>query len=252
MTWSLWLSVALLYLIFATILITYSLFSKTGPLSRIGIARYPKRRTSQAHPDPVDADTAAMVRAKRDIARRALTVRVLGYISVPVVCVFPGVIIDLIARARPDVHIPSVVTLVAAVTTGLMGTLNAVLLSFDPSVVAVLFWPRWRKKQAQEQERRRRGDATVAAARSRRHSGSGPPPSTRKPRLLADIEMAETKAAGDESQFVATTIHSQNTDEHGLESNGHSALPNTIDLEDSGTSTIGYNISDLVETYHGL
>lgn len=246
MTWSLWLSVALVYLILATILITYSLSSKTGPLARIGIARHQKRATSQTRSDSIDADAAALVLARRDLARRALTVRVLGYICVPVLCVFPGVIIDLVARARPDVHIPAVVPLVAAITAGLMGTLNAGLLSFDPSVVAVVFWPHWRRKKEQEQERRRRSDAGA-----RRQPGS--PPSTRKPPSLDDIEMAATKTGRDETQgVVITTIHFRTADDHGLESNGHSTVPNTIDLEASCTSTIGYDFSDLAATYHGL
>lgn len=249
MTWSLWLSLALVYLIFATILITYSLFSKTGLLSLM-VARFPKRSASHTHSETAEVDTTAMLLAKRDMARRALTVRVLGYISVPVICVFPGVIIDLLARARPDVHIPAVFPLIAAITASLMGTFNAMLLSFDPSVVAVVFWPRWKKK---EQERRQKKSTAAAAARRRGALEPAAPSSYRKAPPLGDIEMAETKDPRDETQgVVVTTIHFRTADDHGLESNGHSAIPDTVDLEDSGTSTIGYSYRDLIETYHGL
>jgi len=247
MTWSLWISLALVYLIFAVILITYSLFSKKGVLSGIGMPRYLKRHPSMIRTSSTDADAAlAVTLQRRDMARRALTVRVLGYISVPVICVFPGVIIDLIARSMPDLVIPSVVPLIAAITAGLMGTFNAILLSFDPSVVAVVFWPRWKKKQEQEKLRQN--------LKARRQPEQ-PSPSTRKQPALGDVEMAESKARGDETQgAVVTTIHFHNADDHGLEFYGHSAMHDvdTIDLENSRTSTIGYDMSDLAETYHGL
>ena len=244
-TWALWISIALVYLIFAVTLITYSLFSKTGPLSRIGRPWNPTRHPPKGPPNSNGVDIAlATTLARRDIARRALTVRVLGYIIVPVICVFPGVVMDFIARGRPDVYIPPVVPLIAAITAGLMGTFNAVLLSFDPSVVAVVFWPHWVKKKEQE---RLQMDGKVARLQPE------PPASSCKPALLGDIEMAETKVIGDETQgVVVTTIHLQNASEHGLELHGHSTIPDGIDLENSGTSTIGYNMNDLVKIYHGL
>jgi hypothetical protein len=151
---------------------------------------------------------------------------------------------DFIARGRPDVYIPPAAPLITAVTAGLMGTFNAILLSFDPSVVAVIFWPHWRKQK--EQERRRRN---MKAARLQLE----PPASHCKPLILGDIEMAETKVAGNETQgVVVTTIHLQSAADHGLELQGHSAIPNGVDLENSGTSTIGYDMSDLAKIYHGL
>jgi hypothetical protein len=236
------MSIALIYLISAVILITYSLFSKTGPLSRIGNPRFLKPGTPQVYSTTVGADAAlTMMLARRDIARRALTVRVLGYISVPVICVFPGVIMDFIARGRPDVYISPVIPLIAAVTAGLMGTLNAILISFDPSVVAVVFWPHWKKKKEQARLRQ-----NMKAAR--RPLKPQPLP---RAIVLDDIEMAETKIFGDETQGVAvTTIHFQDVDDQGLESHEHSAK--TVDREDSRTCTPDFSISDLVETYHGL
>ena len=159
----------------------------------------------------------------------------LGYISVPVICVFPGVIVDFIARARPDVNIPSVVTLITAITAGLMGTFNATLLSFDPSVVAVVFWSHRKKKE----RKRPRQNCKVGTPE--------PLTSIGKPQLMGDIEIAETK---DESQGVAvTTVHIQNANDHGLEFHGHS---DALDLENSDTSTIGYDMGDLASMYHGL
>lgn len=246
MTWSLWLFIALVYLISAVILITCSLFSKTGPLSRFENPRYLQADTSQVHSTDVGTGLAvAMVLAKRDIARRALTVRVLGYISVPVVCIFPGVIIDLIARGRPECPIPPVFPLLAAITAGLMGTFNAILLSFDPSVVAVVFWPHWKKKEGQARLRQ-----NMKAAKAARHLPE-PQSSTPKSTILGEIEMAQTKVVGDETQGLSiSTIHFQDADDRGHESNID--FTKTVDLEDSQTSTADYNICELVEIYHGL
>ena len=246
MTWGLWLFIALVYLISAVILITCSLFSRTGPLSVCEDSRYLQAGTSQVPSTSMDAGLAvAMVLAKRDIARRALTVRVLGYISVPVVCVFPGVIIDFIARGRPEFPIPPVAHLVAAITAGLMGTFNAILLSFDPSVVAVVFWPHWRKKEGQARLRQ-----NMKAAKAARHLPEPQSP-TPKSTALGEIEMAQTKVVGDEAQGLSvSTIHFQDVDDRGHESNV--VFAKTVDLEDSRTSTADYNICDLVETYHGL
>ena len=203
------------------------------------------RGTSQVHSSAVGADVAlTMMLAKRDLARRALTVRVLGYISVPVLCVFPGVIIDFVARGRPDVYIPPVVPLIAAVTAGLMGTFNAILISFDPSVVAVVFWPRWKKKKGQGRLQRDRKAVRLQPE---------PPTSPHKSAFLGDIDMAQTKVVGNETQeVVVTTIHLQTAGDHGLELHGDSPIPDGLDLENSGTSTIGYNMNDLAKIYHGL
>lgn len=246
MTWGLWLFIPLVYLIFAVILITCALFSKTGPLSRFENPRYLQAGTSQADSTAVGAGlVVATVLAKRDIARRALTVRVLGYISVPVVCIFPGVIIDLIARGRPECHIPPVVPLIAAITAGLMGTFNAILICFDPSVVAVVFWPHWKKKEGQARLRQ-----NMKAAKAARHLPEPQSP-TPKSTALGEIEMAQTKVIGDETQVLSvSTIHFQDADDRGHESNVDFAK--TVDLEDSRTRAADYNISDLVETYHGL
>ena len=246
MTWGIWISIALIYLIFAVTLITYSLFSKTGPLSRIGrprnLSQHPSRVCSNSKGVNIALTTTL---AKRDIARRALTVRVLGYICVPVICVFPGVIVDFIARARPDVSIPRMAPLIAAVTAGLMGTFNAILISFDPSVVAVVLWPHWMKKKEQE---RLELDRKAAGLQQ-----PVPTASSCKPALLGDIEMAQTKVVGNETQeVVVTTAHLQNAGDHGLELQGHSAIPDGLDLENSGTSTFGYNMNDLAKIYHGL
>ncbi len=244
-TWGLWISIALIYLIFSVTLITCSLFSKTGPLSRIGRPWNPTQHPHRVPPNSQGADiTLATTLARRDIARRALTVRVLGYISVPVICVFPGVIMDFLARGRPDVYIPPVVPLITAITAGLMGTFNAVLLSFDPSVVAVVFWPDWVKKKEQGRLQMDREAARLQPE---------PLASSCKPALLGDIDMAQTKDIENETQgVVVTTTHLQNAGEHGLELHGQSAIPDGLDLENSGTSTIGYNMNDLAKIYHGL
>jgi len=156
---------------------------------------------------------------------------------------------DFIARGRPDVYVPPVVPLMAAVTAGLMGTFNTILISFDPSVVAVVFWPHWKKKREQKRLRQDRKEAKAA----RLHLQPEPPASPHKTSFLGDMEMAQTKIAGNDTQeVVITTIHLQNVGDHGLELHGHSTIPDGLDLENNGTSTIGYNMNDLAKIYHGL
>jgi len=131
---------------------------------------------------------------------------------------------------------PTVVPLIAAAAAGLIGTFNAILLSFDPSVVGVVFWPHWRKKQQGRLQQDK-----LAARR--------PSTPTTSTQVLGGFEMAETKHIGDETQVVVvTTIHVQNAADRGLELYG----PDAIDLENGHTSTLRYDMSHLADIYHGL
>jgi hypothetical protein len=176
---------------------------------------------------------------RREVARRALTVRVLGYIIVPVICVFPGVIADIITRARPDIPVPFAVELFAAITAGLMGTLNTILLCFDPSVVAVVFWPYMKRRRDRKRMQKRNKPAQP----------STPTYKTGLPPVLGDPEMGETPISTYETQEMAVTTFQH---DHGLEFFGHLAVNETVDLETTVTSTIGYNAEELAEIFHGL
>jgi len=240
LTWSLWLFIAASYLIVAVTMITFSLCNKRGPLSKRGVSEYLKRHPSHAHWSSDDAGTAVTTTVeRRDMARRALTVRVLGYIIVPVVCTFPGVILDIITRARPDITFPPEAQLFAAITVGLMGTLNTILLGFDPSIVAVVFWPYWKKRK----DRKRM---------EKRNKSARPSTQTHKPVLVGfpgDPAIGKTAISTYATQEMGSTTFQH---DHGLEFFGHLAVNETEDLETTITSTIGYNAEELAEVFHGL
>ena len=173
------------------------------------------------------------------MARRALTVRVLGYVIVPVICVFPGVFADIITRARPDITVPFGVELFAGITAGMMGTLNTIMLGFDPSVVAVVFWPYWKKRKDRKRMQKRNKSAQYGAK-------------TYKPALTGvsgDSEMGGTASSAYETQDMANTASQY---DHGLEFFGHLVVDETVDLGTTVTSTIGYNAEELAEIFHGL
>ena len=90
---------------------------------------------------------------RRDAARKALTLRLLGYILVPVICIFPGVILDFIAKSggESNIDIDDTVETLGDVMAGLMGCFNAIMFGVDPSVLAVLYAVRVDK----EEERKR-------------------------------------------------------------------------------------------------
>jgi hypothetical protein len=103
-TYDIWIFITLLYLVVALSLIISSLFSHRGPLSCIAASRYLAQCPSHAHSASSTSMTATLAATltRRDMARRALTIRVLGYLTAP------------------------------------MGTFNTILLSLDPSFIAVV------------------------------------------------------------------------------------------------------------------
>ena len=204
------------------------------------MSEYLRRHPSvvQSSPDDV-GNTVTTTMERREIARRALTVRVLGYIFVPVICVFPGVIADIITRARPDISVPSWVELFADITAGLMGTLNTILLGFDPSVVAVVFWPYWKKRKDKKRMQKRNKSAQGGAQTHKPALPGGP----------GDPEVGGTATSAYETQDMANTTFQY---DHGLEFFGHLAVDETVDLGTTVTSTIGYNAEELAEIFHGL
>jgi hypothetical protein len=246
MTWSLWLFIAITYLIIAVIMIIYSLCGKRGPLSGRTMSEYQKRHPSQVSSGSTDVNTAlSTTMQRREMARRALTVRLLGYIMVPVICVFPGVITDIIKRARPDITFPWAVELITDITAGLMGTFNTILLSFDPSVVAVVFWPLWKKRREKKEKKMRERNKLVQRAQRPNPLATVPAPaltSTDNPPALGDPEMGGPLVSQYESQGMA----------YGLEFYGHLTVSEAADADTSVTSTIGYNADELAEIFRDL
>lgn len=238
MTWSLWLFIAGGYLVIAVMMITCFLGSKRGPLTGRSMSDYLKRHPSQAHPSSDDVNAAiAATMERREMARRALTVRVLGYMVVPFVCVFPGVVTDVITRARPDISIPAVVELVAAITAGLMGTFNTILLCFDPSIVAVVFWPFWKKRKDKKTAQKRN--------KSTQPSALDKP----LPPLPKDPEMGGTPTSSYETQETVITPFQH---DYSLELFAHFAVNETLTGATTVTSTIGYDAEELANIFYGL
>jgi len=221
-------------------MITYSLGSKRGPLTGRGMSEYLKRHPSQAHSSSDDVRTAiATTMERRELARRALTVRVLGYMVVPIICVFPGVVSDIITRARPDITVPADVERFAAITAGLMGTFNAILICFDPSIVAVVFWPFWKKRKDRKSVQKR-------------NKSRQPNTLTYKqplPPVSRDPEIGEIPVPSYETQETVITTFQHDL---GLEFYGHLAVNETLDLATTVTSTVGYDEEELAEMFRGL
>ena len=149
LTYSLWLFISTMYLVPAVIMIIYALCSKRGPFSWLGMSDYLKRHPSQVYSSTNGTSTALATMERREMARRALTVRVLGYIA----CV------------RPDITIPQSVERFAAIMAGLTGTINTLLCCFDPSVVAVVFWPYWKKRKDRARARMRNQAGSKSSCR---------------------------------------------------------------------------------------
>jgi hypothetical protein len=240
LTWDLWLFIALGYLIVAVATIVYSLCKKRGPFSGLALSTYPRRHPSQVRSTVSGVNpTLAATLARGEMARRALTVRVLGYIVAPVFSVFPTVIIDLLGRLAVRHTHPQATLLLAAITAGLMGTFNTLLLIFDPSVVAVVFWPHCQKRKEQQRRQKR--------IRSAQHLPSPQAPaSASKPSALRNPEVGQTKSTEHETQdIVLTSLHY----DHGIEFHD---VHEITDLDISLTSTIGYDTEELAEIFHGL
>jgi hypothetical protein len=220
-------------------MIIYSLFSKRGSFWGLETSKYLKRHPSQLS-SGVDT-TVATALARGELARRALTVRVMGYIITPAICAFPTIAIDLMSRARLGVPTPQTPRLIGAITAGLMGAFNSIIFSFDPSVVAVVFWPYWKKRREQRMQKRNKSpqqrlDHLTLA-------------SIRKPSVLEDPETGNSMTSERETQnVVISSFHP----DHGLEFYGHLEVRETPDFDTSFSSTIGYDTDELAQIFHGL
>lgn len=98
--------------------------------------------------------------SRRTLALRAMTLRLIGYILIPVVCILPSVIMDIIVKAYPvgDVEIPDAVTGFFDGINGLVGFFNAILFLLDPVLLIIWAelrancrWGLWKKERTESQ-----------------------------------------------------------------------------------------------------
>ena len=106
----------------------------------------PRHSSGATHPQRIEASPTAPYAhqeqpkiSRRTLALRAMTLRLIGYILIPVICILPNVIMDLIVKAYPvgDVEIPDAVTGFFDGINGLVGFFNAMLFLLDPVLLAV-------------------------------------------------------------------------------------------------------------------
>ena len=100
--------------------------------------------SSEAHSSRIEATTTPAHQgqpkiSRRTLALRAMTFRLIGYILIPVICILPGVITDLIVKAYPvgEVYIPDLISGFCDGMNGLVGFFNAMLFLLDPVLLVV-------------------------------------------------------------------------------------------------------------------
>ena len=158
--------------------------------------------------------------ARRDIGRRALTIRVLGYIMVPIISIIPGVILDILGRTS-QAPVPREAVVVISIISGFMGTFNAALFSIDPSVLAVIYPPRVRKHPINHQS-----------------------PTTWVPN-------GNTTITYPSPVVLATAARSGTTiDDDSMDYKGYTAMPNP--LPPIRRSTLDFDVDKLTDAHNGL
>jgi len=176
-------------------------------------------------------ESLATTLAWRDMARRALTIRVLGYIMIPVFFVMPGAILDILDRTNLAA-VPEVAVIITTITPGLMGAFNALLFRMDPSVVAVIHSLRAREQSSPNRQHHK---TRVLDGR----------PGETEPNQSVMATMVPSQGV------LLPTVHIDNTDDdNGLEYEGHFTVRNPS--FPSLSSTIGYDANELADTYNGL
>lgn len=112
--------------------------------------------------------------SRRTLALRAMTLRLIGYILIPVICILPGSIKDLVVKSYPvgEVQLSDALSGLFDGLNGLVGLFNAVLFLVDPVLLIVWAdlrarhrWGRLQKQrtEAQEAEQENRGGIEVDA-----------------------------------------------------------------------------------------
>ena len=255
-TYNLWLCLTLLYLVVAAVLITWSIFHPRHPLAArpIQVVHNPKNpahNQSRNTANVMSASLAATL-ARRDMARRALTLRLLGYILVPTICVISGMVLDLLGESKSGANIPAAVTNIVSALAGLMGTLNAILFSFDPSVLAVVHALRLERRRQQATPKHevfgpRRDVCVLGSDRERRAVGvpSASAISTNGVLVVTTVDL--------DTHLESGSGHSFWIEDHGRYYPGPHADTETIDEGNRRSmSTIGYHVDEILETYRGL
>jgi len=239
-TYNLWLSVTLLYLVVAAILITWSIFDPSHPLAaRPAQVEHSQRISSSNSMANVDASFAAILGRRRDIARRALTLRLLGYILVPTISIISGMILDLLGQSKSGAYIPKAVTTAVDALAGLMGTLNAILFGFDPSVLAVIHHLQLLRAQRRRQQHSKHGDEKQVVG------------ATNTGAKNTNSELVITRVDPD-THLEAGSSYSDGMVDHGQ---GPHTGTETVDEDNRrSNSTIGYDgydVDEILEMYHG-
>jgi hypothetical protein len=254
-TYNLWLCLTLLYLVVAATLITWSIFNPRHPLAALPT----KVEHNQRNPSPhatanVNASLAATL-ARRDMARRALTVRLLGYILVPTISVISGMVLDLLGESKSGASIPAAVTITVAALAGLMGTLNAILFSFDPSVLAVIHALRLQRAQRCRQQATPTQEGFGLGRNHRPFEGvlEKQTVGTTNARSNDVNGVQAVTTVGLDTYMEAESGHSFGIEDHDQHYPGPDTGIETVDEDDRrSVSTIGNHVDEILETYHGL
>jgi hypothetical protein len=115
--------------------------------------------------------------SRRSLAMRALAFRLIGYIMIPVICILPGVIKDLIVKVNPDAskYIPDAVSTMFDTINGLVGLFNAILYIVDPALLAFYHQIKTERKEEKSQAVMRQNN--IIELELGKNSGMSPPPS---------------------------------------------------------------------------
>jgi len=251
-TYNLWLCLTLLYLVVAATLITWSIFHPRHPLAAQPTQVVHNQRGLLSHPTTNVSASFAATLARRDMARRALTVRLLGYILVPTISVVSGMVLDILGETKSGANIPMGVTITVAALAGLMGTLNAVLFGFDPSVLAVLHALRLQRAQFRRQQATpahtrvslRRNPRVFGSEIEKQMVGNTNP----RPNSANDVTTGDL-----DSYLEAGSGHSFGIEDRDRHYPGPYMGTDTVDEDYRGSvSTIGNHVDEILETYRGL
>ena len=248
-TYNLWLCITLLYLVVAAVLIIRSIFNTHGPLS-VYPSRGEHNQRSPSHIQSHNTTNAgaalAATMARRDMARRALTLRLLGYILIPTISIISGMVLDLLGEST---NIPATATNIVSALAGLMGTLNAILFSFDPSVLAVVHTLRLQRARAKRRHREAAAKPEGLGARCKAHVFGSE----------LTVVAANSEAVGTNDVPVSTTVDLDTHLEAGschsfavADDGNYFPEPRYPRMANGSQSTIGSHVEEVLETYHGL
>jgi len=126
----------------------------------------PRHSSGAAHSQRINTNLTAPLASqeqpkisRRTLALRAMTLRLIGYILIPVICILPSVIKDLVVKAYPvgEFEFPDVVSGLFDGLNGLVGFFNAILFLVDP--VLLILWGELRANHHWGVLRKRRAES---------------------------------------------------------------------------------------------